>query len=224
MNQGMYMEMNRGCGVMNKYFLAICIGLVLATTGHASTWKLTDKTAKTTPADADIFGIEDSSSSWAIKKVTLSALKTYATSDIRYIEFDASLTKATDTPSAGTDTLSVTKPVTASKSANYTIGTDNALEAYGGTIFVTSAATITAPAVATGMRFTVVTIGNVAVSLDVNASDRMILDGTALSDGDKATNTSTAGDTIYCQYQSADGFFCWSGTMHATTKHWTDGN
>ena len=72
------------------------------------------------------------------------------------------------------------------------------------------------------MNFSVVTIGGVAVSLDVNASDRMILDGTALADGDKATNTSTAGDTIYCQYQSADGWFCWSGSPDG--DHWTDGN
>ena len=127
---------------------------------------------------------------------------------------------------AGTDyqEANTNKVTTSSKATTYTIATDAAAEAYGGTIYVTSAATITAPAVAAGMNFTVVTIGAIAVSLDVNASDRMILDGTALSDGDKATNTSTSGDTITCQYESADGWFCWSGTMHATTQHWTDGN
>lgn len=111
---------------------------------------------------------------------------------------------------------------TASKSSTYTIGTDSANESYGGTIYVASATTITAPAVATGMNFTVVTIGDIAVSLDVNASDKMILDGVTLADGDKATNSSKAGDTITCQYYSADGFYCWSGTVLG--GHWTDGN
>ena len=128
-------------------------------------------------------------------------------------------TAGTDYQAAGTN-----KVTTASKATNYTIGTDSAAEAYGGTVYVTSEATITAPAVAVGMSFSVVTIGAIAVSLDVNASDRMILDGVASADGDKATNQSTAGDTITCQYESADGWFCWSGSMHATNKHWSDTN
>ncbi len=111
---------------------------------------------------------------------------------------------------------------TGSKAANYTIGTDSADESYGGTIYVTSAATITAPAVLAGMNFTVVTIGDIAVSLDMDAADKMILDGVTLADGDKATNSSKAGDTITCQYYSADGFYCWSGTVLG--GHWTDGN
>ncbi|MDX9896613.1 MAG: hypothetical protein RBS34_14285 [Desulfofustis sp.] len=116
---------------------------------------------------------------------------------------------------------SAVRATTASKSAAYTIGTDNAKEAYGGTIYVTGAATITAPAVATGMSFTVITIGAVAVSLDVNASDRMYLDGVALDDGDKATNTSTTGDMITCAYESAAGWYCASGSPDG--DHWTDG-
>lgn len=111
---------------------------------------------------------------------------------------------------------------TASKATTYTIGTDSASEAYGGTIYVTSATTITAPAIATGQNYCAVTVGDIAVSLDVNASDKMILDGVTLSDGDKATNTSKSGDTICCQYYSADGQYCWSGTVLG--GHWTDGN
>lgn len=110
----------------------------------------------------------------------------------------------------------------ASKTTTYTIGTDSADEAYGGTVYVTSATTITAPSVTAGMNFAVVTIGNIAVSLDVNASDKMILDGVTLADGDKATNSSKAGDTIVCQYYSADGWYCWSSTVLG--GHWTDGN
>jgi len=111
---------------------------------------------------------------------------------------------------------------TGSKAAAYTIGTDSANESYGGTIYVTSTATITAPAVVTGMNFSVVTIGDIAVSLDLNAADKMILDGVTLADGDQATNSSKSGDTITCQYYSADGFYCWSGTVLGA--HWTDGN
>jgi len=118
--------------------------------------------------------------------------------------------------------LSTAKVSTASKAADYTIGTDAPSESYGGTIYVTSAAIITAPAVVAGMNFSVVTIGDIAVSLDLNAADKMVLDGVTLADGDKATNSSKSGDTITCQYYSADGFYCWSGTVLG--GHWTDGN
>lgn len=107
---------------------------------------------------------------------------------------------------------------TATKATNYTIGTDNIEEAYGGVIYVTGAATITAPAVASGMHFTVVTIGAIAVSLDVNINDLMYLDGTALTDGQAATNTSTTGDMISCVYYSADGWYCASGSPSG--GHW----
>lgn len=111
---------------------------------------------------------------------------------------------------------------TASKTGAYTIGTDDPREPYGGVIYVSSAATITAPAIAAGMSFSVVTIGAIAVSVDVNASDRMYLDGTALDDGDKATNTSTTGDLIQCIYESSAGWYCASGSPDG--GHWTDGD
>lgn len=135
---------------------------------------------------------------------------------------DAAAVRAGLDLEVGTDFAAYgSNPVTTSSVATDTpIGTGAA--AYGGTIYVTSAATITAPAVAVGMNFTVVTIGDIAVSLDVNASDKMILDGVALDDGDEATNTSKAGDTITCQYYSADGWYCWSGTVLG--GHWTNGN
>ncbi len=111
--------------------------------------------------------------------------------------------------------------VTKSTAASYTVGTTNAAEAYGGVIYVTSAATITMPAVSAGMHFTIITIGATAVSVDTNASDRMYLDGTALDDGDKATNTSTTGDILVCVYESASGWYCGSGSNDGTL--WTDG-
>jgi len=92
----------------------------------------------------------------------------------------------------------------------------SAAECGGYVIYVTGAATITLPAVASGYSVTIVTIGAVEVSVDPNASDKIYLDGVALDDGDKITNTSTAGDIAVLTYYSADGW-------HASTNAWTDG-
>lgn len=101
--------------------------------------------------------------------------------------------------------------------ASYTVGTTSAQELWGGTIFVTGAATITIPAVVAGQSFTVITEGAVAVSVDPNAADLIVLDGTALADGDKITNLSTAGDMAVFVARDATG---WS----AQTNGWTDTN
>lgn len=97
-----------------------------------------------------------------------------------------------------------------------TSDTLTAAECYGKVHYVSSAATLTLPAVAAGMHLTVATIGAVAVSVDPNASDKIYLDGTALDDGDKITNLSTAGDVVTLTYYSADGWY-------ASTNGWTDG-
>lgn len=105
------------------------------------------------------------------------------------------------------------KTNTASYAANQTLTVE---ECFGYVIYVTGAATITLPAVQDGMSVTVVTIGAIAVSVDPNASDLIRLDGTALDDGDKITNTSTSGDIAVLTYYSADGWY-------ASTNSWTDG-
>ena len=102
---------------------------------------------------------------------------------------------------------------TASYASNQTL---TAAECNGYVIYVTGAATITLPAIASGMSVTVITIGAVAVSVDPNAVDKIWLDGTALDDGDKITNGSAAGDIAVLTYYSADGW-------HAATNGWTDG-
>lgn len=122
----------------------------------------------------------------------------------------------------GTETL--TGKTLAAESNTATIFTEShasshtlsASECYGGVYYVTAAATLTLPAVADGMHISVHTIGAVAVSVDPNASDKIWLDGTALDDGDKITNLSTAGDIAVLTYYSADGW-------HASTNSWTDG-
>jgi hypothetical protein len=65
------------------------------------------------------------------------------------------------------------------------------------------------------MNFTIITKGAIAVVVEPNASDMMMLDGTDLDDADSATNLSTAGDIIVFQYMSAAGWI-------ATSNGWTD--
>ena len=86
----------------------------------------------------------------------------------------------------------------------------------GHTNYVSSAATLTMLAVDENTNFNVKTIGAIAVSVDPNASDLLYLDGAALDDGDKITNTSTAGDTAVIQYYNSTG-------AYAATNGWTDG-
>jgi len=114
-------------------------------------------------------------------------------------------------------TVALSEVIIKSTAANYTVGTTDPRELYGGIIYVTAAATITLPAVAVGASVTVITIGAVAVSVDPNAADLIYLDGVALSDGDKITNTSTAGDIAVLTYYDATGWY-------ASTNSWTDGN
>jgi hypothetical protein len=112
---------------------------------------------------------------------------------------------------------------TASKSAAYTVGTDDSRECYGGVIYVTSAATITmCDGLDANMNFSVVTIGDIAVHVDPQADDKIVLDGaTTPTDGEKASNTSTSGDKITCVYYSADGWYCASSTNAG--GQWTNG-
>ena len=105
-----------------------------------------------------------------------------------------------------------------SKSADYTLTEE---EMYNTIVYVTSACTITLPQLSTidypeNISVSIVTIGAVAVNVDPNASDKILLDGTTLDDGDKITNTSTAGDMAVINYYSTDGFY-------ASTNSWTDG-
>jgi hypothetical protein len=86
---------------------------------------------------------------------------------------------------------------------------------YGGTFVCDTTGTIQLPAVAAGMNFTIITKGAIAVVVEPNASDMMMLDGTDLDDADSATNLSTAGDIIVFQYMSAAGWI-------ATSNGWTD--
>jgi len=231
---------------MLKRISLAAILLLMASGAYAA--QQSSYATKSTPVAADKVLITDSEDGWKTKNVLFSSfngLTSLPTADNQIIqatgagtyEWTSSVAGLIDDTAGNGDTDKLWSAdkvfdsiaastnhqvITASKATTYTIGTDAASEAYGGTIYVTSATTITAPAVASGMNFSVVTIGDIAVSLDLNASDKMVLDGVTLADGDKATNSSKSGDTITCQYYSADGFYCWSGTVLG--GHWTDGN
>jgi hypothetical protein len=116
-----------------------------------------------------------------------------------------------DNTTGSVKSLTPVADTAANFSANFT-----GANLYGGTFVCNGAGTLQLPAVAVGMNFTIVTLGALAVSADTNTNDLMILDGTALHDGDKATNLSTAGDIIVFQYYDATGWL-------ATSNGWTDG-
>jgi hypothetical protein len=93
------------------------------------------------------------------------------------------------------------------KSTAYTIGTDDATEAYGGLVRVTAAATMTLPAVVIGMNVCVYSTTAATVRVDPNASDGIILNGAARqTDGVDIYSDSTAGAFICLFGDSADGW------------------
>lgn len=92
-----------------------------------------------------------------------------------------------------------------------------AAECYGSVYYVTAAGvTLTLPAVADGMSLTVISNTGNTVIVDANASDLIILDGTALDDGDSIDSTGAAGDIVVLTYYDSTGWF-------ATSNGWSDG-
>lgn len=65
----------------SKVFLSLLFCAIWAT-ADAATFTLHGKTGKTTLADADVFGIEDSSASYAVKHVTAINLKSFVLNDM----------------------------------------------------------------------------------------------------------------------------------------------
>lgn len=173
-------------------------------------------------ADCGVDGIKYvtvASSSYASPNTTVTVNESELTSNLSVIDWGVTSSGATgslplhdhsDNDEGGT--IPFTQNVL-SYSAAHTL---TAAQCRGHVVYVTAAAVITLPAVAEGLSVVVVTIGDVAVSVDPNASDKIWLDGTALDDGDKITNDSSAGDIAVLTYYSADGW-------HASTNGWTDG-
>jgi hypothetical protein len=118
---------------------------------------------------------------------------------------------------AGRATLEVGKIVTNSKAAAYTVGTDDSLESYGGVIYVTASATITLPAVADGMNVTFLSVGAITITIDPNASDLIMRDGTAQADGVTIVSPGASGDVAVLTYYDSTGWY-------ASTNSWTQGS
>jgi hypothetical protein len=107
--------------------------------------------------------------------------------------------------------------VTKITDVNYIVGTDNDKELQGGVIYVTGEATITLPPVSEGASFTIITIGDLAVSVDPNAADLIYLNGVIQADGEKISNDSTTGDMAVFTYYNATGW------VAMTSPGWTNG-
>ena len=94
-----------------------------------------------------------------------------------------------------------------------------AAQAYGYMHFAGGAGTWNLPAVATGMSLCVYSTTAAAVVINPDNSDRIILNGTALADGDSITSASGAGDFICLMADSSAG---WVTLGRSGT--WTDTN
>lgn len=104
-------------------------------------------------------------------------------------------------------------PFTRTAASDITISQANM---YNATIYATSDITITLAGVFNFASVRVVCISDISVSVDPDPSDLIVLDGTPLDDGDKITNTGTAGDEAILTYYGATGWY-------ASTNGWTDG-
>jgi hypothetical protein len=104
------------------------------------------------------------------------------------------------------------------KSDDYTLGTDDAQEAYGYMVWMSGNKTLTLPAVSAGMSVCVYSTDATAKMIDPNANDG-IRNGTASrnADGHKITSAGAAGDFACLVADSADGW-----TVLGKSGTWTD--
>ena len=93
---------------------------------------------------------------------------------------------------------------TAVKSAAYTVGTDNANEAYGGVVYASSTGTITLPAIATGMSVSIIADAAVVVTIAPNGSEIIRENGV---DGSTVATSGTIGEIIVLTYHSAGKWY-----------------
>lgn len=92
-----------------------------------------------------------------------------------------------------------------------------AQQCYGGIVIITGAGTVSLPAGAKGMSLTVYTYGAVAVSVDPNGTEVIVLNGTALGAGNKVTNSSTSGDMV-CFVNDGNRWY-----LLGNNVNWTNG-
>lgn len=97
-------------------------------------------------------------------------------------------------------------------------GTESAAAIDGGVIQTTTAITRTLPAVVIGKFITYITADANIISIKANGSDRIILDGVALDDGDKITSSGVINESITLYGESADGW-----RTYGKNGTWVDG-
>ena len=76
---------------------------------------------------------------------------------------------------------------------------------YGGTYICNATGTCILPVMVSGMNFTIITLGAIAVIVDTNVADGYLHNGVTGTEGKHITNGSTAGDLVVVQsYDAAD--------------------
>ena len=104
-------------------------------------------------------------------------------------------------------------PITIAANTTLTVA-----QMYGSVVYATGAITITLPAVVEGMHVTIYSEDATVKTVEIDGSDRIRLDGTALVDGNTIDSPGAAGDSITLHGDSADGF-----TTHGASGTWVDG-
>ncbi|MFA5166712.1 MAG: hypothetical protein WC449_05505 [Candidatus Paceibacterota bacterium] len=103
--------------------------------------------------------------------------------------------------------VGIMRKVTSTTAATLTTG-----QIRHGIILATAAGTYILPAVdasIVGSYFMIVSTTAAAVVVDPNASDRIVLSGTALDDGDKIQNDSSSGSCIIMFVDSVNGYYAY---------------
>lgn len=99
------------------------------------------------------------------------------------------------------DLLGLTPPITITGDTTLT-----AKQCKGQIVLVTATATITLSPIVVGSMVTLISTTDAIVHVKADASDRIILSGNAMDDGDKATSPGNAGDQITMWGDSLDGW------------------
>lgn len=137
----------------------------------------------------------------------------YVTDAEKVIIGDTSGTNSGDQDISGLADKAIT---TAIKAVAYTIGTDDADEAYGGVIYMSTTDTLTLPAIAVGMSVSILATAAVALTLDPDGTEKILLDGVDATAGVTIVSPGDIGDMAVLTYYGA-------GVWYAATNDWTAG-
>ncbi len=103
--------------------------------------------------------------------------------------------------------------------ADYTLGSYKIDEAYGYLVLVTAAATIQLLPGIIGMNSCIMSTAANLISVKPSPGDHFVLNGTALTAGNKVSSSSLAGDTLYFVCGAANTIYILPGI----NVNWVDG-